>query len=248
MSAVMSLRAVVLGKTLLVRQPIAQSLSALDFQVHESSDLAEVVSTLNLTAPALIVMDADGLAREWRMLAAGLGAKRGAAALVLLTSRCSFEDVHEAMALRVAGVIVKPFRRDEHTARLLDLALRPVDVKARRSAPRFALPESTHAVLRWSLSESEYLLPVKNVAEGGAMVRVEADSPEAAFKPGGFIPLATLSWGEVQLEVAFDVIHRGTDAAGIRFSRIFDGTPKLLRALEELQVRALGPRGKKRKW
>ena len=120
----MSLRAAILGKILLVRQPIAQSLRAMDFEAFESSDFAEVISALDLTSPSLIVMDADGMSREWRMLAAGLGGKQGAAALVLVTSRFSFDDAHDAMALKVAGVIVKPFRSDQHAARLLDLALR----------------------------------------------------------------------------------------------------------------------------
>ena len=244
----MSLRAVILGKILLVRQPIAQSLSALDFETFESSDFAEVISHLDLTSPSLIVMDADGMSREWRTLAAGLGAKQGAAALVLVTSRFSFSEAHEAMALKLAGVIVKPFRSDQHTARLLDLALRQMNIRARRSSPRFVVPATMNAELRLSESGGKDVFPLKNISEGGARIDTGAVSVSSLIDPGTFVPLATLSWGEVQLEAAIDVVHKDEHTAGIRFSRIFDGGPKLLRALKERQAKATGPQGIKRKW
>jgi DNA-binding NarL/FixJ family response regulator len=242
----MSLRAVILGKILLVRQPIAQSLRALDFEAFESSDFAEVVSKLGFTSPSLIVMDADGMSQEWRMLAAGLNAKPGAAALVLVTSRFSFDDAHDAMARRVAGVIMKPFRIGQHAARLLDLALRQMNVRARRSSPRFAIPESMNAVLRLPGSEGEDAFPLKNIAERGATIDVE--SVGSLIDPGSFFPLATLSWGDVQLEAAIDVVHRNAHSAGVRFSRIFEGAPRFLRALQERQDKAIGPQGTRRRW
>ena len=248
MAASMPLKAIVLGRTLIVRQPIAQSLAALDFQVIEAPDLASVMTSLDLTTPSLVVMDADGMVREWRMLAAGLNARKGATALVLVTSRFSFDDVHEAMALGVAGVIVKPFRREEHTARLLDLALRKMKVRARRAAPRFAIPDATRAVLTSSRSEGEEAVEIRNIAEGGAKLNVESAGRGGVFEPGGFVPLATLTWGEFQVEVSLEVVYRKEESAGIRFSRIFDGHYRLVRALEERKVRALGVQVRKRKW
>ncbi len=242
----MPLKAMVLGKTLLVRQPIAQALSALDFQVTEAAELREAENGLELLS--IVVMDVDGMAREWRMLAGSLHAGRSATALVLVASRFSFDDVHEAMALKVAGVIVKPFRKEEHVARILDLALRTLKIKARRSAPRYAIPETTKAVLTWSAGENSARAEVGNIAEGGARLVMDTAEAGTAFTPGGFVPLAGLSWGDVQLEVNLDVIHREDDSAGVRFSRIYDGEHKLFRALEERRVRALGFHGRKRKW
>jgi DNA-binding response OmpR family regulator len=244
----MSLRAVVFGKVLLVRQPVAQSLRALDFEALESTDFAELVSKLDSTWPSLIVMDADGMGREWRMLAAGLGAKKGAAALVLVTSRFGFDDAHDAMALKIAGVIVKPFRSGQHAARLLDLALRQMNVRARRSSPRFAIPGTMNAVLRLPGSDGEDAFPLKNIAEKGATIDMDARSVGSMLDPGRFFPLAVLSWAELQLEAAIDVVHSDSHTAGIRFSRIFEGGPRFLRALRERHERAIGPQGIKRKW
>jgi DNA-binding NarL/FixJ family response regulator len=246
--AVMSLKAVVLGRTLIVRQPIVQSLSTLDFRVTELTEPSEVLTSLDVISPSLIVMDADGMAREWRTLAGVLGTQRGPAQLVLLTSRFSFDDVHQAMALKVAGVIVKPFRKEEHMPRLLDLALRQVHLKARRSSPRFTVPETMEAVLKNVSDGNEETLPVRNLAEGGIQVGVDPGDARTVFKPGAFVPMATVSLGNVHLEVAVDVIHRQADIAGIRLSRFFDSPQKLLRVLEERRMRALGAQGRKRKW
>jgi DNA-binding NarL/FixJ family response regulator len=240
----MPLKAVVLVKTLIVRQPVSQSLATLDFEVIEFTDLSEVMTRLEVTAPSLVVMDADGMAREWRMLAARLGA----APLVLLSSRFTFDDVHQAMALNVAGVILKPFRKEEHVPRLLDLALRQRNLKARRSYARFRAPETTEVVLKSSQEGIEESFPVRNIAQEGVKVNVQVGDPVTAFKAGAFIPMATLLLGDAQLEVAVDVIHRQDDIAGIRFSRFFDSSQKLIRLLEERQTRALGSQGRRRKW
>jgi CheY-like chemotaxis protein len=244
----MPLRVVILGKVLLVRQPIAQSLGTLDLEVFESSDPAEVISNLDFTRPALVVMDADGMPREWRALAAILGARQGGASLVLVTSRFSFDDAHDAQALRVAGVIVKPFRREDHTPRLLDLALRTMNVRARRSVPRFAVPAAMNATLRFTVSDVEEVFPVKNIAEGGATIETETGGDKDSLAPGGLVPIAALSWGEVQIEAELRIVHREGNGGGVRFSRIFDATPKLFRALKERHARALGPQVGKRKW
>jgi|GEM_PF-5434218 len=137
---------------------------------------------------------------------------------------------HDAMALRVAGVIVKPYRSSQHAARLLDLALRRMNVKARRSSPRFAIPETMSAVLGLSGSDGEVAFPLKNISESGATIDLDSRSVGSLIEPGRFFPLAALSWGDVQLEAAVDVVHSDTRTAGIRFSRIFEGAPRFHRA------------------
>ena len=244
----MPMKAVVIGKTLLVRQPIVQALAALDFQVTDASEPAAISPGVDLASHTLIVMDADGMAKDWRMLAAEVNARPGAPALVLVASRSGFDDVHDAMALKVAGIILKPFRRDEHTARLLDLALRSLSLKARRSAPRFAIPAAAKAVLTLAQEGSEEKLEVKNVALGGARLDAEAAAPGPPLVPGGFFPLSMLSWGDVQLEVDVDVVYRNDDSAGVQFSRIYEGKHNLVRALEERHALSLGSQGRKRRW
>ncbi len=240
----MPLRAVLLASTHLVRQPIGQSLGALDMEVHESADLADVIARINELAPDLLVMDADGMARQWRALAAVLTGSRASVALVLLATRFSFEDAHDAQALQVAAVIVKPFRHEEHSLRLLDAALARRGIRPQRTSPRLRLAAG-EAALRVTLPAGERTLEAVNLAPGGALLRPEGSSP---FAPGEFIASAALDWGDVRAEVALDVIHETTRGIGVRFSRIFDGAPRLERAMEERLVRAIGRPERRRRW
>ena len=68
------------------------------------------------------------------------------------------------------------------------------------------------------------------------------------LEAGAFVPSADISWGDVQLETAIDVVYRDEHTAGIRFSRIFEGGPRFLRALKERLAGTAGPQGMKRKW
>jgi DNA-binding NarL/FixJ family response regulator len=244
----MPLQVVVQAATHLVRQPIAQSLSALGISVREFTDLGEVVARLNDLSPDLIVMDADGMARRWRTLAAGLGGARGRAGLVLLAGRFSFTDAHDAQALGVSGVIVKPYRGEEHAARLLDAALARRDLRPRRAAPRILLPDGEVAVFELSLPSGEERLPVRNIAEGGIGVATVTTAANAALTEGERFPAASLVWGSVRLELSFDVAHATAGTAGLRFLKAWEGWPQLARALGERLARAAGPSERKRRW
>ena len=239
---------VVQAATHLVRQPIAHSLAALGIAVRELADLGEVVARLNDLSPDLIVMDADGMARAWRTLAAGLGGARGSVGLVLLASRFSFADAHDAQALGVAGVIMKPYRRNEHAAKLLDAVLARKGLRPRRSTPRVTLTEAEGAHLELSLPSGEEVLPVHTIAEGGIAVSAATRAAADALVEGERFPAASLVWGPLRLELSFDVVHAAGGIAGLRFIRVWEGWPQLARILGERRARALGPLERKRRW
>jgi hypothetical protein len=102
----MPLSVVVQSPAHLVRQPVAQSLAALGLLVREFADLGEAVARLNELSPDLVVVDADGAARQWRTLVAGLGGARGRVGVVLLAGRVSFDDAHDAQSLGIALVVI----------------------------------------------------------------------------------------------------------------------------------------------
>ena len=222
-------------------------MSALDFQVIECTELTEARTALDAGATALVVMDADGQAREWRALAAGVAAEHPTTAVVLLASRFGFEDAHQAMALKVAGVILKPFRKEEHTPLLLDMALRRMNLWARRSSPRLRLSETMAATLKDD-EHGNLQFQIRNIAEGGAGVTTESDPQWSGLAPGASFPVAVLSLGDSTIELSVTCIYSTDGTAGVRFSRFYDSPRKLLALLEERRVRALGIGGRKRKW
>jgi len=244
----MPLQVVVQAAAHLIRQPIAQSLSALGIAVREFSDIGDVVGRLNEISPDLLVVDADGAARRWRTLATGLGSARSRPGLVLLASRFSFADAHDAQALGIAGVIMKPYRPEEHAARLLDAALARRGVRSRRLAPRVLLTGAEEARLELALPTGEEHLPVRDISEGGAAVSPQTVTASTALTEGERYPAATLVWGPLRLELSFEVVHAADGVAGLRFVRVVEGWPQLARVLGERLSRALGRIERKRRW
>jgi hypothetical protein len=163
--------------------------------------------------------------------------------LVLLASRFSFADAHDAQALGVAGVIMKPYRREEHAARLLEIALARKGLRPRRSTPRMTLPDGEGATLELALPTGEERLPVRNIA-----VSVSSLAAGAALAAGERFPAATLAWGTLRLELSFEVAHTTAGAAGVRFIQVLEGWPQLTRLLGARFSRALGPIERRRRW
>jgi DNA-binding response OmpR family regulator len=233
----------VLAGTHLVRQSLSQCLSPLGFRVREFSDPAELVSQLNKISPDMIVIDADGLERAWRALAAGLQAGEKAITIVLLGSRFSLDDAHEALAAGVAGMILKPYEK-ENTRRLLELWLRRRGLRARRASPRFQPPQELETSLRYRESSGWVSAEVRNLSEAGLAV---AGFPQAE-RPSSEIPLATLKLGEAESTVTLQRVHGGAEITGFRLVLIQDGRAGIVRLLEQLFARVFGTMGKKGKW
>jgi CheY-like chemotaxis protein len=233
----------VLAGTHLVRQSLAQCLSPLGFQVREYSDPAELVSQLNRFPPEMIVIDADGLERAWRALAAGLHAGQKPITFVLLASRFSLEDAHEALAAGVEGMILKPYEK-ENTRKLLELWLRGRGLRARRSAPRFRPPAELDARLRfrgpvdWSNAE------VRDLSEGGIGISGRDGLPDTS----SLLPPSYLRLGQAESALTLQAVHRNAELAGFRTVQVREGRSAIVRLLEQLFTRAFGSTGRKGKW
>ena len=232
----------VLAGTHLVRQSLSQCLAPLGFEVREYSDPAELVSQLNRFSPDMIVIDADGLERAWRALALGLRAGRKPIALVLLASRFTLEDAHEALAAGVDGMILKPYEK-ENTRRLVDLWLRCRGLRARRSTPRFQPPKDLAAVLRYRGTSDWADAEVLNLSEDGVAV----SGQDLPLRPA-LVPSATLRLGEAESTLTLQAVHQEGGIAGFRLVLVQDGKAALARLLEQLFGRTFGSEGKKGKW
>ncbi len=239
----MSAAVAVLAGTHLVRQSLSQCLSPLGFRVSEFSDPAELVSRLNKISPDMIVIDADGLERAWRALAAGLRAGEKAIAIVLLGSRFSLDDAHEALAAGIAGMILKPYEK-ENTRRLVELWLQSRGLRARRAAPRFQPPQDQESWLRYRESSEWVNVEVRDLSEEGLGV---TGFPEVR-RAVSIIPLATLKLGEAESTVTLQRVHQRAEAAGFRLVLIQAGKAGVVRLLAQLFARVFGTMGKKGKW
>ena len=244
----MSCTVAVLASTHLVRRSIAQAVAPLGFLTHEFTDLAELALGVNRVAPQLVVADIDGLEGKWRALAAALQGSQQRLALVLLATRFGFEEAHEALALRVAGLILKPFRKEDHTARLSDLFLKSQGLRPRRAAPRFIPPGNAPVYLRYAGPRGELKAELIELSQGGLGVRAPEMAAETAPAPGGSLDRATLELEEAEVPLSVQVIHSDAGRLGLRVLRLFGGQPAFLRVVASQHARAFGAGGKRNRW
>jgi DNA-binding NarL/FixJ family response regulator len=238
----------VLASTHLVRQSIVQSVVPLGFRYHEFGDLTELVLGVNKVAPQLVVADIDGLEGKWRALAAALRGSQQRVALLLLAGRFGFDEAHEALALGVAGMILKPFRKEDHTARLSDLFLRSMGLRPRRAAPRFVPPEEAFASLRYTGPRGEERAAVADISLGGLGVRVSGAAAEEGSAPGAGLSRAALLLAEGEVPLSLQVVHRSEARLGLRLLRMPEGRAAFLRLVEAQHSRAFGAGGKRTRW
>lgn len=242
----MSCTAAILANTHLVRQTIAQALAPLGFHTHDFADLPTLALRVNEIAPTLVLVDIDGLEGKWRALAAALRGSPQRVALVLLAGRFGFDEAHEAMALGVAGMILKPFRKEEHTARLSDVCLKTRGLRPRRATPRF-VPEAAPD-LRYDGPAGEEHCTVTDMSLEGLGLRPDRSAPGAALTPGSSLRRVTLRLGDAEVSLSALVVHRRADRVGLRLLRLLEGRPLFVRALEAQHTRAFGAAGKRNRW
>jgi CheY-like chemotaxis protein len=242
----MSSSVAVFASTHLVRQSIAQSLEPLGFRTHDFADLAELVRDVNQVAPRLVVMDVDGLEGRWRALAGAMKGSPQRVALVLLAGRFGFEEAHEALALGVAGMILKPFRKEEHTARLVELWLKTGGLRPRRGSPRFIPPEQTAAYFRYPASSGEQRAAVIDLSLQGLGVRPPAAGER--FAPGTRLGRTMLELAAGNVPLSTRVIHRSAERMGLQVQHLVEGRAALARVVEAQHARAFGAGGKRSRW
>jgi len=236
----------ILAAAHLVRQPIATALAPLGFVTYEFSELSELVLSVNQVAPQMVVVDIDGLQGKWQALATALQGGQRRVALVLLAGRLGFEEAHEALALGVAGIILKPFLKAEHTARLSELCLKARGLRPRRSEPRFTLPGDAPLFLLHSGPRGEERYETADVSKAGLGIRLPAAGAEAGTEPAGSLLLGALTLAEAKVRLSARVVHRSAERIGLRVLKLQEGKQAWRRQVEAQHARAFGAGGKKR--
>lgn len=236
----------ILAPAHLVRQPIASALAPLGFVTHEFSELSELVLSVNQVAPNLVVADIDGLKGKWKALAAALQGGQRRVALVLLAGSLGFEEAHEALALGVAGIILKPFLKAEHTARLSELCLRTRGLRPRRSEPRFTPTGDTPLFVLHTGPHGEERYETADLSRAGLGILAPAAGVEAGAEPAGSLLRGALTLAEAEVRLSARVVHRSAERIGLRVLELHEGKQAWRRQVEAQHARAFGAGGKKR--
>ena len=163
-----------------IRRSFLESYSLLGYEVTAAQDIVEVIRELNNLDPDHVIMDIEGLPRQWKVVAAGLKLAQKDISVVLLAATMTAEQANEAAFLGVAGVIIKPFQPEFHLKRVYDLIRGGGGGK--RVYPRFYAGSVFEGSLEYHSETTNklHLFELVNVSEAGAAVRTRdlAAAPE----------------------------------------------------------------------
>jgi DNA-binding response OmpR family regulator len=214
--------------------------------VHEYAEISSALKILQEIVPEIIILDVEDDLRSWRLLVAGLVSAQRRVRIVLMARRMGIDEAAEAKRLGVAGVILKPFREEEHVGRLVELMNDARSVKPRRQHVRY-YPEAESQSMLTMPGPLSTLYRIVNVSLGGVCLAASKSGLRDLDGAGNEAPVR-LSTGGIHLGVTCRVVHRSEELMGVQFLSMTSGRPDFLEHLGSLQSRVFGPRRVRGPW
>jgi DNA-binding response OmpR family regulator len=241
---------IVISQSEEIRKAFLDSYSLLGYEVKVTEDILEVIRELNYLEPDQVILDVDGLARKWKILAAGLRGAQKKITLILLVSSMNLEQANEALMLGVSGIIVKPFLREFHLKRVYNIIHRKLRAEGKRIYPRFYAGTVFDGALtvRSPTTGQLHVFELINVSEIGVAVRTRDLAVAPELQRGAMLEDALLRIDNQEFLVSAQVAFRQQGLLGIGFQRIKKGKANFLRFIQKLSLKAFGISGIKGKW
>ena len=239
---------VMVSRSLLLREALARRLSLLNVAITAVPDFEALARELESGCPVLLLIDGDGWARPWEALMRGLQLKsKGLPALLLITS-LSVDQVLEAPSLGIRAVLLKPFKPEEHTARIYELFLGAQALSARRAHPRYVPSDGLEMEI---LPEGDWVarrLAVLDISAGGARIGIPDPTAAARLVPGSRWAVASLAVGGARAHLSFRVVHRTLRSVGLSFEQLVDKGGAFREVLQGFERRVFGSVLPRRSW
>jgi DNA-binding response OmpR family regulator len=247
--------AVVLSRSLLFRDTLCRRLAALGVEVSAFAGFQALARELDHNAarsrrPDLILIDGDGWELAWEELVRQLGLRSRGVSALLLVSALSVGQALETPSLGIESVILKPFKAEEHTARVYDRLLDAQGVLPERAHPRYRSLPSRAPELEF-LPEGDWVplrVGVEDISSGGARLELPSAAAAAGLVPGRRVKVASLVIDGSRIGLAFRVVYRGRNTAGIEFERLEDRQAAVAAFLGDLDRRVFGGLVPRRPW
>ncbi len=243
-------RLVVASRSILLREAVARRLSQLGMEVTSVPDFEALRRELESDCPALALVDGDGWDRPWGALIRGLELKRKGVPALLLVASLSVDQVLEVPSLGIRSVLLKPFKPEEHSARVYDLFLEARALTARRAHPRY-VPSDAQPLEMEILPEGDWVarrLPVLDISVSGARIGIPDPTAAARLVPGSRWAVASLAAGRASASVSFRVAHRSRHSAGLSFEQVIDKGGAFRETLQGFERSVFGSVMPRRPW
>jgi CheY-like chemotaxis protein len=238
------------SRSLLLREALARRLSRLGVGIAAVSDFETLVREIESERPALVLVDGDGWEQRWDALIRGLELKKRGVSALLLIASLSVDQVLEAPSLGIGTVILKPFKPEEHTARIYDLLLGARALTARRAHPRY-VPTNGQGLEMEILPEGDWVtlrLPVLDICDGGARIELPELPAAARLVPGSRGAVACLVAGGARASLTFRVVHRTRRTFGVAFEQLIDRNGTFREVLRSFDRSVFGSVLPRRNW
>jgi DNA-binding response OmpR family regulator len=246
----MELNLVVISKSEEVRQSFAEAYNLLGFEVSVFDDIQEPIRDLNVLDPDYVIIDTDGLARQWKIVAAGLQLAQKRITVILIASAMTLDEASEALVLGVNGMIIKPFLPEFHLKRAYDIIHRKLRAPGKRVHPRYF----TGPVFRGQLivhseaASKSYTFELVNVSEIGAAIRSKYPDTAPELTEGVELPKAVLQLDNEEFRISGRIVFRKGGLIGLTFDEILTGEPNFRRFMQRLALKAFGISGINGRW
>jgi hypothetical protein len=237
---------VVVSRLNLVRQGICGRLALLGASVREYQETSAALRILNEVIPEIMVVDVEDAPWSWRPLVTELASAQRKVRVVLLARRMGIDEASEAKHFGVAGVILKPFREEEHMGRLFELLCEVQGARRRRATLRY-YPEPESQPMLTMPGALSTLYRVVNVSTGGACIASSKGGLRQLEDGPGEVS-TRLSIGGVHLGVTCTVAYRAGELTGVRFVPTTSGRAELVGHLASLQSRIFGSKKVRGPW
>ncbi len=217
-------RLAMVSRSLLLREALVQRLSLLRVEVAAVSDFEALARGIESDRPALVLVDGDGWEQDWEVPVRRLELRRKGLPGLLLIGGLNVEQLLEAPSLGIGTVLLKPFKPEEHTARIYDLFLGVQARTARRAHPRY-VPSEGQRLQMEILPEGDWVarrLTVRDISGGGAGIELPDPPAAAALAPGSRWAVASLVVAGARANLAFRVVHRSRQTIGVAFEQLID--------------------------
>jgi DNA-binding response OmpR family regulator len=240
----------VISKSLLLRRWITRTLRLVGFTAFGLSHFDALFHGLDRRLPDIVLIDTAGQELPWKALVGLLKIFSRRSRVVLLAAGMNVERAVEAAGSGVAAILVKPYRAQRHTERILDLLLEARGTAPKRLRPRFSPAPEADLRLDYLPIDDWLAFPmgIDNISEKGAQLRLPHDEYAGELQPGEAGFPATLAIGTVRISLNLRVVHREERTVGVVFEGLGTHRRVLDSFIEDMRSQTLGDGTASRGW
>jgi DNA-binding response OmpR family regulator len=240
----------VISKSLLLRRSIDRRLGLLGVTVCGYTHFDSLFQGSGRLQPDIILIDTADQELPWKALVSLARIFSRQSRIVLLAASMNVAQTVEAAERGVAAILIKPYRAEGHTGRILDLLLQARGIEPKRLQPRFT-PNSGAKLRMDYLPVSDwpaFPMEVINISRKGAQLHLPYGEYAWELQPGRSGFPAALAVAMAQISLNLRVVYRERRSVGVVFDGPGSGSGVLDTVIHDLRSQVVEGGASRRFW